>query len=241
MIHTVYVIHQLSGVCILYKKYGTIEFNEDLIAGFLMALKDFSHEVTGGKGNIKILDMVTYHIHLVFKKGILIAAASDKKDSKEIAQNKLGGLLDEFVVLYGESFENWSGDIRIFKDFDNIIDKKLEMGKIAEVPRIMPLLKIYKKYYKKETKKLKKGTTLDEKIIDSIEDEKNILSWKEKRLPKMVISQGALTDEEYNLAHCCDGFKDINEIAEEAGIMAEKAQIIVDKLNRLGMLTLLKI
>ena len=89
LIHSVYVIHQVTGVCVIYRKYGTIEFNEDLIAGFLTALGDFSKEVTRGKGYLKILDMVVYNIHLVFRDKILVAAASDKKDSKEIAQNKL--------------------------------------------------------------------------------------------------------------------------------------------------------
>jgi hypothetical protein len=237
MIHAVYVIHQLSGVCILYKKFGVIEFNEDLIAGFLMALKDFSQEVTGGKGNIKVLDMVVYNIHLVFKKGVLIAAASDKKDSREIAQNKLEHLLESFTGQYEHILGEWSGDVRIFKDFGKVIEDSLLMGKVAEVPRIMPLLKIYQKDYKKETKLLKKGTTLDGSTLN----EDKHMPWKEKRLPQQVISQGVLNEEEYQVAHFCDGFNDISEIAEKTGITAEQAQIVVDKLDRLDMIKLLEI
>lgn len=238
MIHAVYVIHQLSGVCVLYKKFGVIEFNEDLIAGFLMALKDFSQEVTGGKGNIKVIDMIIYHIHLVFKGGVLIAAASDNKDSKEIAQNKLELLLDDFISQYSEVLINWMGDVRIFRDFESVIEKSLEMGLIAEVPRIMPLLKIYKKEYKNETKLLKKGTMLGENALDN---EKIQIKWKSKKLPTQIISQGTLTEEEYNIAHLCNGFNDINEIAEKAGISSEHAQITVDKLDRLGMVKLIEI
>jgi hypothetical protein len=238
MIHAVYVIHQLSGVCVLYKKFGVIEFNEDLIAGFLMALKDFSQEVTGGKGNIKVLDMIIYHIHLVFKGGVLIAAASDKKDSKEIAQNKLELLLDDFISRYSNDLIGWMGDVRIFRDFESVIEKSLEMGLIAEVPRIMPLLKIYKKEYKNEAKLLKKGTTLGENALDN---EKIQIKWKAKKLPIQIISQGTLTEQEYNIAHFCNGFNDINEIAEKAGISSEHAQIAVDKLDRLGIVKLIEI
>ena len=125
MIHSVYIIHQTSGVCVIYRKYGTIEFNEDLIAGFLTALGDFSKEVTRGKGNLKILDMVVYNIHLVFRDRILVAAASDKKDSKEIAQNKLEIILNQFLDRYLHIFEDWRGDVRLFEDFKEYVDYSL--------------------------------------------------------------------------------------------------------------------
>jgi len=237
MIHAIYIIHQMSGVCVLYAKYGTIEFNEDLIAGFLTALKDFSHEVTGGKGNIKILDMVIFNIHLVFRGGVLVAAASDKKDSKEIAQNKIDLILSEFLKQYSKVFEAWSGDVRQFKDFNGFLDTTLQKGKVAEVPRIMPLLKIFEKDYKNETKLLDKATKLDGKVLDSSNKTRD---WKQKKLPKQIISQGIVTQQEYDFAHHCDGFKDISEISEESGVTVESAQVIIDKLTRLDMLKLVK-
>lgn len=233
MIHTIYIIHQISGVCVLYNKYGTIEFNEDLIAGFLTALKDFSKEVTHGKGNIKVLDMVLYNIHLVFKGGVLVAAASDKRDSREIAQNKLQIVLDEFIKKYSGVLENWSGDVRAFREFSGYVDEVLEKGKVAEVPRELPLLKLFKKSYKKEKKNLKKGTKLDTHVLETEDAERK---WMKKRLPRQVISQGMITEQEYEIAHMCDGFSDIPDIAEKAGINTEKAQTIVDKLKRLEMI-----
>jgi len=238
MIHAVYIIHQISGVCVLYSKYGTIEFNEDLIAGFLTALKDFSKEVTGGKGHIKVLDMVIYNIHLVFKGGVLIAAASDKRDSKEIAQNKLELLLNEFLDKYGNILESWSGDVRIFREFSTRVDEVLQKGKVAEVPREIPLLKLYEKYYKKEQKMLKKGTTLDTTVLKQENVER---SWLKKRLPKQVVSQGLITQEEYEIAHLCNGFSDVNEIAEKIGKNVEYVQEVINKLDRLEMIKMIKI
>ncbi|MCP4762848.1 MAG: hypothetical protein GY870_13800 [archaeon] len=236
MIHAIYVIHQFSGVCVLYNKYGTIEFNEDLIAGFLTALKDFSSEVTGGKGNIKVLDMVIYYIHLVFKEGVLIAVASDKKDSKEIVQNKLEIILSEFLKRHGQHLENWSGDVRMFKDFSKYLDDVLEKGLAAEVARELPLLRLFEKYHKKEEKNLKKGATLDGSALEKM----TTRDWLNKRLPKQYISQGILTQSEYELAHQCDGFRDVTEIAEKAGITAEQAQIVIEKLKRQDMIKFIK-
>ncbi|MBN2155091.1 MAG: hypothetical protein JW776_03540 [Candidatus Lokiarchaeota archaeon] len=237
MIHSVYVIHQVTGICVIYRKYGTIEFNEDLIAGFLTALGDFSKEVTRGKGNLKILDMVVYNIHLVFKNRILVAAASDKKDSKEIAQNKLEIILNQFIDRYLHIFEDWKGDVRIFEEFDEYIDYTLRNGKAAEIPRTLPLLRIFDKDYKKAQKALKKGATLGEDILE----ESVSVEWKNKRLPEQVIKQGMLTENEYKIAHLCDGSKDINEIAEEIGITFESAQLVIDKLDRLDMIKLVRL
>lgn len=237
MIHSVYIIHQVTGICVLYRRYGTIEFNEDLIAGFLTALGDFSKEVTRGKGYLKILDMVVYNIHLVFRDTILVAAASDKKDSKEIAQNKLEIILNDFLGGYLHHFDDWKGDVRLFEDFKEQIDYILRNGKAAEVPRALPLLRIYEKDYKKAQNALKKVTTLGENVLE----EKDSMDWKKKRLPEQVIKQGMLTRSEYDIAHLCDGSKDINEIAEEIGITSERVQLIIEKLDRFDLIKLIRL
>jgi len=233
----VYVIHQVTGVCVIYRKYGTIEFNEDLIAGFLTALGDFSKEVTKGKGNLKILDMVVYNIHLVFRNRILVAAASDKKDSKEIAQNKLDIILNSFVDRYLSVFDDWKGDIRIFDEFKEYIDYTLRNGKAAEIPRTLPLLRLYDRDYSNAQKALKKAITLGENVLE----EREVIEWKKKRLPEQVIKQGMLTDSEYKIAHLCDGSRDVNEIAEEIGITTEKAQLVIEKLDRLDLIKLINL
>ena len=122
MIHSIYVIYQIRGVCVKYRRYGTIEFNEDLLAGFLTALKDFSLEVTGGKGEIKVLDMQTYLVLLVFQEGFLVAAAADKGDDRVLGQNALQQVLDEFIMRYRDAFIEWEGNLDLFVDFDEIID-----------------------------------------------------------------------------------------------------------------------
>ncbi len=55
ILHNVYLIHQLTGICLIHRKYGTIEFNQDLVSGFLTALKDFSVEFSKGSGELKVI------------------------------------------------------------------------------------------------------------------------------------------------------------------------------------------
>lgn len=233
MIHSVYIIHQLSGVCVVYRKYGQIEFNEDLIAGFLTALKDFSAEVTAGKGQIKVLDMQIYNILLVFTRGVLVAAAADKQDDRSLGLNAVQKVLDAFVKDHGEIIEGWSGDLKVFSPFHDTVDEILQGGTVAIVPRELPILKIFHSGYKKAEKLKKKGQV---EKADAM-----MKKAKAKRLPKQIIEQGYLSEEEYQIAHFCDGYLDRSEIAEKGGVTEEKLQSILDKMDGLGMLKMVQV
>jgi len=136
----VYVILARSGLCILSRRFGEITFDEDLIAGFLTALKDFTTEVTAGKGVIRIIDMKEYNVILVFREGVMLAAAADKLDDKNIAMNALETLVQVFIEKYKDVLPKWMGNISIFEDFGETVDKQLQGGKIAIVPVKMPKL-----------------------------------------------------------------------------------------------------
>ncbi|MHC1591519.1 MAG: hypothetical protein ACXQS8_05495 [Candidatus Helarchaeales archaeon] len=195
MIHNAYIIMSQSGVCLMARKYGTIDFNEDLISGFLTALKDFAAEVTKGEGVIKVLDMHAYNVVLVFREGLMISAAADKTDDKNIAMKAMGEVLDEFLKNY--DLTDWSGNIKIFDSFIPIIDRILEKGRVAEVEVPRPKLK--------------------------------------KKLPKMIVKMGTLTQDEYELAKHCDGKKTLDDIAEIMGIQEDDVVVVVEKLKKLGL------
>jgi sugar-specific transcriptional regulator TrmB len=125
----------------IFRKYGNLEFNEDLISGFLTALKDFSAEVTGGRGAMKNLDMGDTNIMLINEKGILAAAALNKRDDENIAYKALKEMLEEFIAAFKDELVDWKGNLKIFKDYEQKIDKKLKNGKIAEKELYAPMLK----------------------------------------------------------------------------------------------------
>lgn len=135
------MIHANSGNCMIFRKYGNMEFNEDLISGFLTALKDFSSEVTGGRGKMKNLDMGDTNIMLVNEEGILVAAALTKRDDESIAYKTLKEVLASFIKDYKKEITNWKGDLKIFKGYEAKIDKMLKNGKIAEKELYAPVLK----------------------------------------------------------------------------------------------------
>ena len=240
MIHNVYIIDQRTGICLLHRKYGSIEFNQDLVSGFLTALKDFSIEFSKGSGELKVIDMQVFYLMLVFREGVLVTAAADKNDDAKITHKALNTIIDKFVDKYEINLENWTGDVRIFRDFSGEVDEILQSGRVAEIPIRIPILKIYKKDFKKSQSRLqKKGLTLTEDDLRSVSDTRP--EWASKRLPKQVITQGFLDEKQYEIAHLADGFHTVSDIAEDAGIPESKIQIIIDNLDNLGLLKFIEI
>lgn len=240
MLHNVYLIHQYTGICLIHRKYGSIEFNQDLVSGFLTALKDFSVEFSKGSGELKVIDMQVFYLLLVFKEGVLITAAADKNDDAKITHKALTDIIDKFVAKFGGQLDGWSGDVRIFRDFDQIIDEILINGRLAEIQLKLPILKIFKKDFQKSQKQIaKKGLVLSEEDLREVRDQKP--EWTAKRLPKQVITQGFLDKKEYKIAHLADGFHTIAEIAEESGRPETEIQRIIGSLDDLGLVSFIDI
>jgi hypothetical protein len=197
-------------------------------------------EFSKGSGELKIIDMQVFYLLLVFKQGILCTAAADKNDDAKITYKCLSDVIDKFIEKYGNIMENWSGDIRIFKEFEPVIDDILKNGHAAEVPLRIPILKIFEKDFLKSRKQLeKKGLVLSEEDLHQVQDQKP--EWTNKRLPTQVITQGFLDEEAYKIAHLADGFHTISDIAEEAGKPVGDIQVMIDDLDDLGLLRFIDI
>jgi len=235
ILHNVYLISNFTGICLIHRKYGTIEFNQDLVSGFLTALKDFSVEFSKGSGELKIIDMQIFYLLLVFKEGILCTAAADKNDDAKITHKVLSDIIDKFLDKFGTVMKNWSGDVRLFKGFENVMDDMLKNGHVAEIQVKIPILKIFEKDFVKSQKLLsKKGMVLSEEDLRKVRDQKP--EWASKRLPTQVIIQGFLNKEQYRIAHLADGFHTIADIAEEAGVPKAEIDVMIDDLDDLGLL-----
>ena len=240
VLHNVYLISNYTGICLIHRKYGTIEFNQDLVSGFLTALKDFSVEFSKGSGELKIIDMQIFYLLLVFKEGILCTAAADKNDDAKITHKILSDIIDKFLDKYGNLMKDWSGDVRLFSGFENVMDDMLKNGRVAEIQIKIPILKIFEKDFMKSQKFLtKKGMVLSEEDLRTVRNQKP--DWASKRLPTQVIIQGFLNKEQYRIAHLADGFHTVAEIAEEAGVPKAEIDVMIDDLDDLGLLKFIEV
>ena len=179
--------------------------------------------------------MQVFYLLLVFKEGVLCTAAADKNDDAKITHKALSDIIDRFSNQFSEVINNWSGDVRVFKGFEQLIDKVLKNGRIAEVPIKIPILKIFEKDFLKSQKLIeKKGLVLSEEDLRNVQNQKP--EWALKRLPTQVIIQGFLNKDQYKIAHLADGFHTIGDIAEEAGVPKAEIDIMIDDLDDLGLL-----
>jgi len=196
-------------------------------------------EFSKGSGELKIIDMQIFYLLLVFKEGILCTAAADKNDDAKITHKVLSEIIDDFLGKYGNLMD-WSGDVRMFKGFEDIMDDMLKNGHVAEVPLKIPILKIFEKDFVKSRKQIaKKGLVLSEEDLRDAQNQKP--KWTSKRLPPQVIAQGFLNKDQYKIAHLADGFHTISDIAEEAGVPISEIDVMIDDLDDLGLLRFIDI
>ena len=126
------------------RKYGTIELNPDLMAGFLTAIKEFSGEIsTGGNkksDTVKEIEMETYNVVYDFRSsdGLMCVLLHDKKDDPRIVRGVAKIILDGFLKKYEIKTEKWDGNTGQFSEFGELLDELLKKGKVAEV---YPVLK----------------------------------------------------------------------------------------------------
>jgi hypothetical protein len=197
-------------------------------------------EFSKGSGELKIIDMQIFYLLLVFKEGILCTAAADKNDDAKITHKILSDIIDKFLDKYGNQMKDWSGDVRLFRGFENVMDDMLKNGHVAEIQIKIPILKIFEKDFKKSQKLLtKKGMVLSEEDLRRVQDQKP--AWTSKRLPSQVIIQGFLNKEQYKIAHLADGFHTISDIAEEAGVPKAEIDVMIDDLDDLGLLKFIEV
>ncbi|MHA2131825.1 MAG: hypothetical protein ACW99L_17800, partial [Promethearchaeota archaeon] len=171
---------------------------------------------------------------------VLCTAAADKNDDAKITHKALTEIIDKFTAKFGDQLESWSGDVRIFRDFETVIDDILETGKVSEIQLKLPILKIFKKDFLKSQKRIaKKGLVLSEEDLREVKDVKP--EWTVKRLPKQIIAQGVLDKKEFKVAHLADGFHTIADIAEESGRPEVEIQKIMNNLDKLELLSFVEI
>ena len=57
ILHAVYIVHQFSGVCLISENFSEheLDFDSDLISGYVVAFKDVGKEMSKGSGDLKII------------------------------------------------------------------------------------------------------------------------------------------------------------------------------------------
>lgn len=143
MIHNIYVIDAESGICLLSRKYGSIELDENIVSGYFAAIRDFIGEIAQDKGKplrerARLIDMGVYDIVYVHSDDVLAVACIDKRDDENIVRKALEDITQRFTSQFENELSEATGEIAIFNSFRPTLDEVLMDGTVGE---FLPVLK----------------------------------------------------------------------------------------------------
>jgi len=133
-------MHPVSGVCLLEHKFGELDLNPDLVAGFFHAISDFAKILSKGKGEARIVDMGEFYLTYASSEMLSVAAVADKTDNQLKILKALDEVIDRFTEQFGQVLKNWDGCL-VFFSFKEELQRILEGGRVGESEASLPRLK----------------------------------------------------------------------------------------------------
>ena len=125
LILKIFIIGPGGILCYSKNFFEQIDINEEIISGFLRAISDFAREIKGGE--IKALTFRKFN--LIYSYSIeyncIFVIVIDKDDLEEEARLKLEVMKKEFIETYKPYLENWTGNVSVFKNFDDFIEENI--------------------------------------------------------------------------------------------------------------------
>lgn len=141
------ILDSESGIKLVYKSFMKTNIDEDIVSGFLTAFHNFSMiEFRQGLESIEMAGL--RWIYILESDYDLLFIAADKTNVKtETLLGNLNVIRNEFVKEYGKIWKkrgnSWTGDINIFKPFeDKIIDYYTQWKEVKSVEELADFLDI---------------------------------------------------------------------------------------------------
>ncbi len=129
-----------SGVCLLDQKFGEIELDSTLVAGFFSAIREFARMISKGKGDARIVEMGEFYITYAAGDLIVVAAVVDKEDNRLEVLHALDEVIDRFSERFQDVLKQWDGKL-VFFSFTPELNTLLNYGLVGETDEPAPKLK----------------------------------------------------------------------------------------------------
>jgi hypothetical protein len=132
----IWVLESDSGITLVYKAYMDFPVNEDLVSGLLTALNQFT--IVEFKQGIESIEMGGLRWVYIQDEGtnLLFIGADSKEVTGDILRARLDVIRHTFIKEYaGDKARwegKWTGNVEIYKPFENIIDEYYTQWKQAE-------------------------------------------------------------------------------------------------------------
>jgi len=111
-----------DGKSLLFRNYGDIEVDRDLLAGFLSAFSGFMKEIS--QSDIKSTATEDYKYYYTIVNSLIIVVCTDLKDEDAQINTKINRIKVKFLEDFGSIIEDgsWAGNRSVFKSFEKTLD-----------------------------------------------------------------------------------------------------------------------
>jgi len=108
----------------MYSRAYNPKVNEQLFGAVMSAINKFAEKITdGGLSSFELSDI---KFTIIKKKDILFVANASLEEKDKQINKELSNISDKFFEVYANQLENFSGDVSIFSDFEQHIEKSLQ-------------------------------------------------------------------------------------------------------------------
>lgn len=118
-----------DGKSLLFRNYGNVDVDRDLLAGFLSAFSGFMKEISQSEIRSFATNEFKYYYTIIDE--IIIVVCTDLEEDDAAINSKITIIRKKFEEKYGKIFSdgNWSGNRAIFREFEREIDNTI-LGEI---------------------------------------------------------------------------------------------------------------
>jgi predicted ArsR family transcriptional regulator len=121
------IIHKLSGTCLFSFPCSALNFDPDLVSGFLQAISSFGTEVSAHESGLEEIRYQGFVVALT--EGELVRSAFICNQSPD---RTLKSSIKYFTIKFEDEFrpklEHWTGDISSFKRSPKLIEEYFKIG-----------------------------------------------------------------------------------------------------------------
>jgi len=121
------IIHKLSGTCLFSYSCSALNFDPDLVSGFLQAISSFGTEVSAHETGLEEIKYQGFVVAL--SEGELVRSAFICNQSPD---RTLLSSIKYFTIKFEDEFrrylENWTGDVSVFKRAYQLVEDYFKVG-----------------------------------------------------------------------------------------------------------------
>ncbi|MHA1321750.1 MAG: hypothetical protein ACTSRL_03050 [Candidatus Helarchaeota archaeon] len=125
----VMIIHKKNGLVLYTQGFGDMNFDSDLVGGFLTAIQSFGLEISQKETPVTKLAYKDFELELKDGQFVRIAIVLAGKGT-DLIREKLRSFTSDFEQKFHLQLKNWDGNIDVFQNLESTVKKAFNINGI---------------------------------------------------------------------------------------------------------------